>query len=118
MILVKLRWSEENGWIRWWIDTGRRRYSNGLHLLLVVLLGFRESTGLGDTRLSANWLKAAANGQACEPWHRLVDALIQENPRNLIQAAEGILATGHSSGADALTGYVAGLTLLAGLGSS
>lgn len=70
------------------------------------------------TRLSANWLKAAANGQACEPWHRLVDALIQENPRNLIQAAEGILATGHSSGADALTGYVAGLTLLAGLGSS
>lgn len=70
------------------------------------------------TRLSAAWLEAAANGQAAEPWHRFVDALIQEDPRNLVQATDRILATGHSSGVDALTGYVDGLKVLTNLQSS
>jgi hypothetical protein len=70
------------------------------------------------THLSVAWLMAAANGQAAEPWHRLVHALNQENSRDLVQAAAGIQATGHSSGADALAGYVAGLKALASLHSS
>lgn len=64
------------------------------------------------TRLSATWLKAAANGEATENWHRLVNALINSEPDNLVSAASRILAVGHSSGFDALTGYIAGLTAL------
>lgn len=70
------------------------------------------------TRLSANWLKAAANGEAAEPWHRLVNAMIKNDPGKLDSAAARILAVGHSSGADALTGYAAGLTALSCVQSS
>ncbi|HCB49384.1 MAG TPA: hypothetical protein DEP47_07655 [Chloroflexi bacterium] len=64
------------------------------------------------TRLSATWLKAAANGEATENWHRLVNALINSDPDNLVSAASRILAVGHSSGSDALTGYIAGFMAL------
>jgi hypothetical protein len=67
------------------------------------------------TQLSATWLEAAANGQAAEPWHRLVEAMLGANTLDQIDAANRILATGHTSGSDALTGYVAGLTTLTSL---
>ena len=70
------------------------------------------------TRLSITWLKAAANGEAAEPWHRFVNALIKNDPVNLVDATAGILATGHSSGSDAVAGYVAGLTALTCVHSS
>lgn len=58
------------------------------------------------TQLSAAWLRAAARGEACERWHRLIDALLSGNAKAISSAARCIIATGHTSGADTLTGFV------------
>ncbi len=57
--------------------------------------------------LSAAWLAAAAAGEAGQPWHELVDSLIVGWRQGVINAVRWILATGHSSGADALLGFTA-----------
>ena len=55
------------------------------------------------TRLSAAWLAAAGRGEASQPWHVFVQALITNAP--LEPAARTILNIGHSSGREALTGF-------------
>jgi len=60
-------------------------------------------------RLSAAWLKAAARGEAGQPWHTLVGALAADDSRVLDRAVHGILSVGHTSGADALAGFVLAL---------
>jgi hypothetical protein len=50
------------------------------------------------TTLSANFLRAAAGGEAVWQWHDLVN--------NRPRAVEKIVSIGHSSGADALAGFV------------
>lgn len=59
------------------------------------------------TTLSAAWLRAAAAGAAGWPWHELVDSLVVGWRQGVIDAVRWILATGHSSGADALRGFTA-----------
>lgn len=59
------------------------------------------------TTLSTAWLTAAADGEAGQPWHELVDSLIVGWRQGVINAARWILATGRSSGADALLGFTA-----------
>jgi hypothetical protein len=49
------------------------------------------------TTLSAAFLRAAAAGEAVEPWHHLVNGRAY--------AIQNILSIGHTSGADALTGF-------------
>jgi hypothetical protein len=61
------------------------------------------------TTLSAAWLRSAAVGEAGEPWHRLVDAAGLGDEPGLRSAIRQILAAGHTSGADALAGFTAGL---------
>lgn len=56
--------------------------------------------------LSGAWLAAAARGEAAEPWHQLLAAISEENPSGLQQAVLRILPTGHTSGADALGGFL------------
>jgi hypothetical protein len=63
-----------------------------------------ETAAAQTTTLSAAWLRAAARGEAGEPWHELIEAL--KNGAGVTQAIERILATGHTSGADALAGFV------------
>ena len=58
------------------------------------------------TQLSAAWLWAAARGEAGERWHKLVDALLSGEAKSISRAARCTMATGHTSGADALTGFV------------
>ncbi len=59
------------------------------------------------TTLSAAYLQAASKGEAAETWHTLVEALTQAVvEERLTAAAQAILATGHTSGADALAGFV------------
>lgn len=58
------------------------------------------------TSLSAAWLQAAARGEAGERWHELFEAIPNGNSDNVLSAARRILATGHSSGADALGGFI------------
>ena len=56
------------------------------------------------TQLSAAWLQAAGRGEAVEPWHELVAALLDQSSWSLPVAA--ILQTGATSGASALLGFI------------
>ncbi len=56
--------------------------------------------------LSASWLEAAAEGEAAEPWHTLVAAASARDERSLRNAISRILPTGHTSGSDALGGFL------------
>lgn len=56
--------------------------------------------------LSASWLEAAAEGEAAEAWHTLVAAVSASDERLLRNAISRILPTGHTSGSDALGGFL------------
>ncbi|MCB0037288.1 MAG: DUF2877 domain-containing protein [Anaerolineales bacterium] len=58
------------------------------------------------TTLSGRWLQAAKSGEAHISWHNLTLALAQHNPAAVFEALQTILNIGHSSGADALSGFV------------
>ena len=59
------------------------------------------------TSLSSAWLRAAARGEAGARWHDFFRALHLGAPADLLLAAETLLASGHTSGADALAGFTA-----------
>lgn len=59
------------------------------------------------TTLSANFLRAAAEGEAVSPWHGLVSAETAAKSA----AVEHILATGATSGADAWSGFAQACTM-------
>ncbi|MEN8174066.1 MAG: DUF2877 domain-containing protein [Chloroflexota bacterium] len=65
----------------------------------------REKTN----HLSAAWLGAAADEEAGEIWHHLFGALISHEKTLLQQSIARILAAGHSSGGDALAGFILAL---------
>lgn len=65
-----------------------------------------RGTASRTTRLSSAWLAAAARGEFGAPWHRLLGALTSGDIEVLEQAAQALLKTGHTSGADALAGYL------------
>ncbi|KAA3645677.1 MAG: DUF2877 domain-containing protein [Chloroflexi bacterium] len=56
--------------------------------------------------ISANWLEAAARGEAGETWHALFDAMLAREQEQVEAAILRILPTGHTSGADALAGFI------------
>ncbi len=58
-------------------------------------------------RMSAAWLTAAARGEAAEPWHQLVKALLQGHGAGISAAVLRLVQTGHTSGADSLAGFIA-----------
>ena len=58
------------------------------------------------TVLSAALLRAAAAGACSAPWHRLLAALANGGEEQLPSAVEEVLAHGHTSGADALAGFL------------
>ena len=61
------------------------------------------------TTLSRAWLEAAGKGEAGQPWHELVAALSVTSTGSVTtvsQAIDRILSTGHTSGADALAGFL------------
>lgn len=64
------------------------------------------------TRLSAAWLAAASRGEASSDWHTFVEALVAGNTAEVEAAALSILPTGHTSGADALAGFLAAVAIL------
>jgi hypothetical protein len=64
------------------------------------------------TRLSAAWLEAGAHGEASSGWHSLVNALACQDTSEVEAAAALILPTGHTSGADALAGFLAARTIM------
>jgi len=56
--------------------------------------------------ISANWLGAAARGEAGESWHDLFDAMLANQREQVEAAILHILPTGHTSGADTLAGFL------------
>lgn len=56
--------------------------------------------------LSAAWLAAGTRGEAAAPWHQLIDAIAAQDAAALQAAVMRILPTGHTSGADALAGFL------------
>lgn len=65
-----------------------------------------STAGARTTRISQAWLEAAAQGEASRTWHTLCDAILSGNAAYVERAAEQLLAVGHTSGADALTGFL------------
>jgi hypothetical protein len=59
------------------------------------------------THLSAAYLRAAARGECSAPWHALFAALGGGRRAATLRAVAGLLAVGHTSGADALAGFLA-----------
>jgi hypothetical protein len=57
--------------------------------------------------LSAAWLQAAAVGEAHETWRLFFEAMEQGSREKMEAAAIKILDAGHSSGADAIAGFLA-----------
>jgi hypothetical protein len=65
-----------------------------------------RGTSNRTTRLSSAWLAAAAQGEFGVPWHRLLGAIASGDIGELEPAARALLSTGHTSGADALAGFL------------
>jgi hypothetical protein len=62
------------------------------------------------TPLSAAWLRAAARGECHEHWHALLGSIQADDEGAAWAAATALIQHGHTSGADALTGFVMVLT--------
>ncbi len=58
------------------------------------------------TQLSAAWLWAAARGETGQRWHALLDELFVGKATDIMRAGRRIMAIGHTSGADALAGFL------------
>lgn len=56
--------------------------------------------------LSAAYIHAAAHGEAIWIWHSLLDAMISSNTSHFRQVIRQFLLIGHTSGIDALAGFV------------
>ena len=62
------------------------------------------------TTLSAAWLRAAGRGEAGIAWHKFFSALTQANFMQIEFTRNKILATGATSGAEALAGFIGTLS--------
>jgi hypothetical protein len=58
------------------------------------------------TVLSAAWIKAAARAEAGKRWHNLFDALSAKNEAMFEESLVNLVAVGHTSGSDALAGFL------------
>jgi hypothetical protein len=67
-----------------------------------------ETASTLTTSLSAAWLRSAGRGEAGHLWHQLFDAML--TGEDIQSKIKNILAIGHTSGADALTGFMSVLT--------
>jgi hypothetical protein len=56
--------------------------------------------------LSASWLRAAARGECSAAWHRLFASLLGSDSYEIRAAVKRLISEGHTSGADALAGFV------------
>ncbi len=65
-----------------------------------------EASASRTTMLSAAFLRSAASGECSAPWHRLLGAMDAGSDEQLCHAAHEVLTFGHTSGADALAGFL------------
>ena len=69
--------------------------------------GIAEAAAPLTTTLSAAYLRSAARGECSAYWHDLFAALVRREPAGVQPALSALLAVGHTSGADALAGFLA-----------
>jgi hypothetical protein len=65
-----------------------------------------EASAARTTMLSAAFLRCVAAGECSAAWHALLAALDGGSERQLADAVKSVLSFGHTSGADALAGFV------------
>lgn len=70
------------------------------------------------TSLSVAWLRSAGRGEAGILWHQFFDAIILNDKTGIQEAMERLLAVGHTSGAEASSGFICTLSRWAELASS
>lgn len=87
-----------------WVSVSKKKSANWSRLIAEVATPRTHA-------LSGAWLNAGARGEAAEPWHQLFSAIETKDADGLKAAAMRILPTGHTSGADALGGFVGVLQL-------
>jgi hypothetical protein len=71
-----------------------------------VCAAILEATTARTTSLSAAWLQAAARGLLGQGWHDLLNVLSNGDSPGIRQAANRLINTGATSGADALAGFL------------
>lgn len=68
--------------------------------------------------ISKAWLAAAARGEASLAWHRLCEAIAKDDWEALEQVGSRLVRRGHTSGADAMAGFIAAAERLGGCGGT
>ena len=76
---------------------------------LTLATAVAEEAAQRTTKVSAAYLRQGAKGAAGEGWHRLVEALSDRDEVSLEGSLRDISRIGHTSGADALAGFLLGL---------
>jgi len=97
-----------------------RTWASGLHLLLLAawagLYGpeaaqsgafIAEAAAPLTTTLSAAYLRAAAKGECMAHWHALFEGMLHLDAAATRTAIKVLMSIGHTSGADALAGFLA-----------
>lgn len=64
------------------------------------------------SKLSAAWITAAGRGAFGQVWHDLSLALLNRDQGSVLRAGRRILGTGHTSGTDAMSGFLATMELI------
>jgi hypothetical protein len=73
---------------------------------LQQLPGIVEHAARLTTRMSAAYMRSAANGEFSVIWHLLLDKIIAKDVEETIRILNTIMGIGHNSGAYTLAGYV------------
>jgi len=88
-----------------WLTSFQRKGAEAQRIVEIIV----EEAVTRTTTLSGAWLEAAERGEAGQPWHELVKTMGVTSTGSetaVSQAIDRILTTGHTSGADALTGFI------------
>ncbi|MEZ4868358.1 MAG: DUF2877 domain-containing protein [Caldilineaceae bacterium] len=93
------------------LHSNQSRYANNLMTTQQLCTHIAQVAMVRTTKLSGAWLRYAGQGYFGEPWHDLIDALNDGGKNTMEQAVWRILQSGASSGADALTGFLAACAL-------
>jgi uncharacterized protein DUF2877 len=88
-----------------------QRGDAGLNEIATLLV---ETAAPRTHEISGAYLRAAYDGQVGERWHPLLAALAAGDGAQIAAAAAPVLATGETSGADMLAGFLVGIGALQG----
>ena len=74
--------------------------------------GLLASASIRTNALSGSYMARAAMGEASLAWHTLVNAIAEADPTAIRSPVEDLIGLGHTSGQDALVGFLLGIIAL------